>query len=176
MKKYLNKKGVVILICSLLLMSVLVFNLNNSAYHINTINKIDYNQLLEKLRNKDSFVVCIGRSDCIDCQLFNEEYGHNIEISSSKNIYYLDVKEYRDEDEQVANKNNNTTYKKIKKFFTLKWVPTIYVIYNGDIVSNFEYLDTEYHSLDENDKQVYLEKCNKKLEKFINDGIEITNK
>lgn len=44
-------------------------------------------------------------------------------------------------------------YNKIKDDFDINWVPSVYHINNGEIISKFEYLSSEYYGLNDFEKE-----------------------
>jgi len=58
-------------------------------------------------------------------------------------------------------------YDNLKKFFNLKWTPTLYYIKRGKIVSTYQYLDEEYHSSSEKDKIKKKKQFDHEAENFI---------
>lgn len=129
------------------------------------IRDIDYDSLYNIMETNKDFLLYIGRDNCRDCQKFHpiveditkEKYG----------LYYFDIKEYKSRaDKQEASQEDIDTYNKIKKDFSVNWVPSVYRIINGAIVDEYEFLDSNYYSIsDKEDQENYL---NEYIERFRN--------
>ena len=92
----------------------------------------------------------------------------HISIPKNTTFVKLDIKKYRD----LANRDNASKkdidyYDNLKKFFNLKWTPTLYYIKRGKIVSTYQYLDEEYHSSSEKDKIKKKKQFDHEAENFI---------
>ena len=64
--------------------------------------EVDYIHLQEKIKNKDSFVLYIGRPDCGDCQEFEPYLKKYLNDNKGVYLYYFNTKRYRD----LAKKEN----------------------------------------------------------------------
>ena len=117
------------------------------------IIEVDYTHLQEKIQNKDSFVLYIGRPDCRDCQEF-EPY----------------LKEYRD----LANKENASQedkdfYDRLYDELNFSWTPTLNFIYQGENEESYTYLDKDYYSItDEKEKKEKKQEYIDLLSKWLN--------
>lgn len=118
----------------------------------NKIKSITFDEYKQMINSKETFIVYVGRSDCQDCKLF-DEYIEKLIIPENIKFVKMDIKKYRDQSKKKnTSANESDIYTNIKKTFNLSWVPTIYKIKGGNIISKFQYLDSEYHSLNEEDK------------------------
>ena len=59
--------------------------------------KLNYNEVIEKIENKDDFVLCVSASNCIHCQEYKPKLK---QVAKDYNIiiYYVNVDEFTDED------------------------------------------------------------------------------
>lgn len=59
--------------------------------------KLSYNDVLEKVNNKESFILCVSASECTHCKTYKPKLK---KISNDYNIkiYYTDVDKFSDED------------------------------------------------------------------------------
>lgn len=131
------------------------------------IRNIDFDLLYELMETNTDFLLYIGRDNCRDCQKFHpivenmteEKYG----------LYYFDIKEYKNRaDEQNALQDDINTYNKIKKDFSVNWVPSVYRIINGAIVDEYEFLDSNYYSIeDEEEQEKYLDEYIERFRKWM---------
>ena len=92
--KMKNKKILlVIIIAIIILLSVVVITLSNKS----NLVKINYNEIMEKLDNKESFVLCLSASNCVHCQSYKpklEKIANKYDIV----IYYTNIDELNEND------------------------------------------------------------------------------
>lgn len=62
--------------------------------------KLDYNEIVEKVENKESFVLCVSASDCVHCQEYKPKL-KKIANTYDIKIYYINIDEFNDEDEKA---------------------------------------------------------------------------
>ena len=91
-----KKKKVIIIIASFLVVIGAITYYFISSYNSNLI-EVNYNELKEKIDNKEDFVLCISRTTCTHCQDYKPKlkkvgYKYNIDI------YYIDVDLLSDSD------------------------------------------------------------------------------
>lgn len=114
------------------------------------LRNISYLELQDKMNQDLDFILYIGRSDCPDCQDFSPIVQEYVSKHSESGMYYLDVKEYRDA--QSSDLGEADVYQQIKETFSLNWVPCLFHIRNGIIISRYQYLDSDYYGIeDENE-------------------------
>ena len=159
----MKMKKIFILFC---LMFIITSCKSQNSIDNNILSK-NFEEVEQCFRDKVSFILYVGRSDCSDCTVFEEEL-NNISIPNKAMFVKLDVKEYRD----LANKDNALLedieyYDKIKNFLELTWFPTIYYITDGEITSRYQYLDETYHSLSEAEKSKSKKEFDKEIKEFI---------
>ena len=91
MKK--NKIIYIIVLIILLLVISLLLLLNNKSNLI----KLSYTEVIEKIDNKETFILCITATDCIHCN----EYKPKLKKISNKydiTIYYTDISTFTDDE------------------------------------------------------------------------------
>lgn len=111
------------------------------------INIISFEDVIEKYKNDFDFILYIGKDDCRDCKKFYprlEKYINNNQLG----IYYFNLNSI---------KGNNKLYKKIDKIFKISWVPSVYHINNGEIISQYQYLNEEYYKIENKKEQLEIE-------------------
>lgn len=135
------------------------------------VSSLNYNEVKELMSSQQDFMIYVGRSDCPDCILFKEHLENNIKVPSDIKFVEFDIKEYRDNSvKENANDKDVKLYEDIKHTFDLKWVPTIYTIKDGKIVSQFQYLDETYHSYDKEKQKEIKNSFDKLSKQYIERG------
>ena len=90
-----NKKILYITLAVAIILSILIyFVINNKSY----LTEISYDEIIEKIDNKESFILCITATDCIHCQNYKPKLEkiikeYNITIYNT-NIDNMTEKEY----------------------------------------------------------------------------------
>lgn len=134
------------------------------------IIEVDYTHLQEKIQNKDSFVLYIGRPDCRDCQEFEPYLKKYLNDNKGVYLYYFNIKEYRD----LANKENASQedkdfYDRLYDELNFSWTPTLNFIYQGENEESYTYLDKDYYSItDEKEKKEKKQEYIDLLSKWLN--------
>ena len=100
MKK--NKIILIGLIIIILLTSTIIILGNKS-----NLIKLNYNEVIEKINNKETFILCISAKNCVHCQNYKPKLK---KISNEYNIkiYYIDT--------DTIDKNNYEEFKKQLNF------------------------------------------------------------
>lgn len=128
---------------------------------------ISYETLVFKMSQKLDFILYIGRPDCPDCQKFEPILNEFISSNKKSGVYYLNIKEFRDNTlGESPGAQDIAFYEGLKSDFDIQWVPSVYHIVNGEITSKYQYLNSEYYSI-EADKERLIEE-----ERFLNEFIE----
>ena len=94
-------------------------------------------EVLEKLENKESFIVYVGYDDCQSCKEFKPILNQLIE-NYDITIYYLPT-----DDKQTEDQLNEIQY---NYFYRMYWTPTTYIVENGEVLAIKEQL-IEYEEL-----------------------------
>lgn len=84
-----KKKKIIVIIASILVVAGLIIYCFIHSYYSNLI-EINYNELKEKIDNKEDFVLCVSRTTCSHCQDYKpklKKVGYKYKID----IYYIDV-------------------------------------------------------------------------------------
>ena len=122
--------------------------------HIQGIENIDYEKLIQNLNSPVKFILYIGRPDCGDCQEFYPILEEYIDTHEKTGIYYLNIKEFRDKAKaDEATKEEKDFYDNLYKELHFDWTPTIHVISNGKFMKTYQYLDEEYYEIEDGLKQ-----------------------
>ncbi len=103
------------IVVGILLFGGIVFALGNKG----EFREISYSELLDKVNNKDTFVLCITKTDCPHCSLYKPK----LEEASKKykvDIYYLEADKLTVEDG-----------KDLKKYFAYSGTPTTIFVIDG---------------------------------------------
>ena len=92
----MKKKTIIttLIIVILIIIGLVIYFLSNVK--INLI-KLKYNELIEKVENKESFVLCISATECSHCQEYKpklKKIANNYDIK----IYYIDIDKINDDD------------------------------------------------------------------------------
>ena len=94
-------------------------------------------EVLEKLENKESFIVYVGYDDCQSCKEFKPILNQLIE-NYDITIYYLPT-----DDKQTEDQLNEIQY---NYFYRMYWTPTTYIVEDGEVLAIKEQL-IEYKEL-----------------------------
>lgn len=104
-----NKKtlAVIAILCLIIIgiiVALLIKNLDKDKYIIN----VNYKELVEKINNKEDFVLYIGKNGCSACEEFNPKFT-NIVNKYKVKVYYLDLSTYSDEELKYVTNNISFT-------------------------------------------------------------------
>lgn len=94
--KMKNKKWIYIIIIIIILL-LLLFLGYKLFFEKNRFVLLNYNEIIDKVNNKDSFVLCVTATDCIHCQ----DYKPKLKSIANKyniDIFYTDVDTFSEED------------------------------------------------------------------------------
>ena len=94
-------------------------------------------EVLEKLENKESFIVYVGYDDYQSCKEFKPILNQLIE-NYDITIYYLPT-----DDKQTEDQLNEIQY---NYFYRMYWTPTTYIVEDGEVLAIKEQL-IEYEEL-----------------------------
>ena len=83
-------------------------------------------EVLEKLENKESFIVYVGYDDCQSCKEFKPILNQLIE-NYDITIYYLPT-----DDKQTEDQLNEIQY---NYFYRMYWTPTTYIVEDGEVLA-----------------------------------------
>lgn len=139
----------------------------------NEIVEKNYDDIIQKINNDDTFLLYIGRSDCQDCNDFYPYMKKHVKMPKNSAIYSLDIKNMRDKaSEKTALQKDVDVYNNMKKYFNLKWVPTVKMIKFGQIIDTYEYNNVE-NNIDAENATVYEINSRQEFDKFVNKYYDI---
>lgn len=90
------KKNINIIITVSILIAVIIALI---LVYINQSNlvKLDYDEIIEKMNNKEDFILCISASDCIHCKSYKPKL-KKISNDYDITIYYINIDTLTDEE------------------------------------------------------------------------------
>ena len=109
----------------------------NKKFSKGEVVTADADEVLEKLENKESFIVYVGYDDCQSCKEFKPILNQLIE-NYDITIYYLPT-----DDKQTEDQLNEIQY---NYFYRMYWTPTTYIVEDGEVLAIKEQL-IEYEEL-----------------------------
>lgn len=82
---------------SVIIILVLIITICIYFYNNRNFIKINYSEIIDKVNNKDSFILCVTATDCIHCEQFKPKLK---KISNKYNIqiFFTDVSTYSDDE------------------------------------------------------------------------------
>jgi len=93
-----NKKNIFIIAIILLIIIIgglFIYNYFNKS----KLYELNVDKVIEKINNKENFILCISRTDCSHCQ----SYKPKLEKISKKydlEIFYIDIDKYKDKENE----------------------------------------------------------------------------
>ena len=96
-KKYIFIIPIVIIV--LVFLGVFIYN----NYIKSGLTKLTVNEVVDKVNNKESFVLCISQTECTHCQAYKPKL-KNISRKYNIEIFYIDIDKY-DNDEKNKFRN-----------------------------------------------------------------------
>ena len=136
---------------------------------------MNYETVLKKLKQKEDFVLYIGRSDCKDCQEFEPYLKKYLKKNKGVYLYYLNIKEIREKAYATnASKEDQKAYKQMRKKLDFSWTPTLKLSIDGKFVDQYTFLDEEYYTLSKDKqkekKQDYIDELSTWLNQIYQDN------
>ncbi len=123
-----------------------------------SIVEMTYDEFLGKINSNTDFILYIGRSDCRDCNTFYPILEKYV-LENKRGLYYFNIKQVRDQSISESLSNSNA-YSDVVEKLDLQWVPSVFHISSGEVMSKFEYLSKEYYALEtEEDMEKMREEC-----------------
>lgn len=104
-------------ICFLIIIGVLIINNNQKNTYF---KELKYDNVISKITNKESFVLCLSQTTCSHCQAYKPKLS-KIAKDNKINIYYLEIN-LLSEDEDTE----------LKKYINYSSTPTTVFIKNGE--------------------------------------------
>lgn len=91
-----NKKLIYYIIFGIIVLLFILFFGYKLFFEKDKFISLNYNEIINKVNNKDSFVLCVSASDCIHCQ----DYKPKLKSIANKyniDIFYTDVDTFSEE-------------------------------------------------------------------------------
>lgn len=91
-----NKKLIYYIIFGIIVLLFILFFGYKLFFEKDKFISLNYNEIIDKVNNKDSFVLCVSASDCIHCQ----DYKPKLKSIANKyniDIFYTDVDTFSEE-------------------------------------------------------------------------------
>lgn len=91
-----NKKLIYYIIFGIIVLLFILFFGYKLFFEKDKFISLNYNEIIDKVTNKDSFVLCVSASDCIHCQ----DYKPKLKSIANKyniDIFYTDVDTFSEE-------------------------------------------------------------------------------
>ncbi len=89
----MKKKNIFLIICTIALISLILLIILYNNSNKSRLYELNVNNIIEKINNEDSFILCISATYCGHCK----EYKPKLEEISKKykiDIYYIDIDKY----------------------------------------------------------------------------------
>jgi len=113
-----NKKKLFIIIGIILVLTILTIVLIPKEKNL---IKLSYNEIIEKIENKDDFILCISKTNCVHCQKYKPKI-KKVANDYNIKIYYTNTDSFTDEE-----------YETFKKDFSFDGgTPTTILFKNGE--------------------------------------------
>lgn len=89
------KKKHIIYISLIILLGALLLIFKDTIFQNKNFIKLDYAEVLEKINNKDTFILCVSRTKCSHCQNYKPKLS---KVAKDYNIivYYTEIDKYTD--------------------------------------------------------------------------------
>lgn len=86
----MKKKNIYLIVSIILLITIIIFLVYNNNMNKSKLVKINLDKVEEKINNKDTFILCVSSSTCINCERYLPKLE---EISRDYNleIFYIEV-------------------------------------------------------------------------------------
>lgn len=96
----MKKKNIFLIICTITLISLILLIVLYNYFNRSRLYELNVNNVIEKINNKDNFILCISATYCEHCK----EYKPKLEDISQKyelDIYYIDFDKYSENEQQL---------------------------------------------------------------------------
>jgi len=94
----MKRKNIVFIVSVALLVIILGVLIFNKYLNRSRLIELDIEQVIEKVENKDSFVICISRTDCSHCQSYKPKLD-KISKKYDLEIFYIDIDKYSNDEQ-----------------------------------------------------------------------------
>lgn len=117
----MKKKHIFLIIGLIIILSATIFIFKDKIFTNPNFIKLDYEEIIEKVNNKDTFILCVSRTKCTHCKSYKPKL-NKITKDYNINIYYTDIDKYNEKD-----------YEQFKKDFSFDGAtPTTIIFKNGE--------------------------------------------
>jgi len=96
------KKKIAIL-CSIIVVLILAAIIIAKSFSKNYLIELKYQDVIDKIENKESFVICISQTECTHCQSYKPKLA-KVAKEYKINIYYIDIDLLSKDEKQKFNK------------------------------------------------------------------------
>ncbi len=96
----MKKKNIFLILCTIALISLILLIVLYNYFNRSRLYELNVDNVIEKINNKDSFILCISATYCEHCK----EYKPKLEDISQKyelDIYYIDFDKYSENEQQL---------------------------------------------------------------------------
>lgn len=94
----MKRKNIVFIVSVALLVIILGVLIFNKYLNRSRLIELNVEQVIEKVENKDSFVICISSTDCSHCQSYKPKLD-KISKKYDLEIFYIDIDKYSDDEQ-----------------------------------------------------------------------------
>jgi len=96
----MKKKNIFLIICTITLISLILLIVLYNYFNRSRLYELDVNTVIEKINNKDSFILCISATYCEHCKEYKPKL---VDISKKYklDIYYIDFDKYSENEQQL---------------------------------------------------------------------------
>ena len=96
----MKKKNIFLILCTIALIYLILLIVLYNYFNRSRLYELNVDNVIEKINNKDSFILCISATYCEHCK----EYKPKLEDISQKyelDIYYIDFDKYSENEQQL---------------------------------------------------------------------------
>ena len=113
-------KKKVLILCSLCMVILVGCIVVDKKKNVNYMHELKYDQVMEKVNKKESFILCISQTYCEHCNSFKPKY-NNVANREKIDVYYIDV--------DLLSDSEKTT---LKQHFSYSATPTTVFVIDGE--------------------------------------------
>lgn len=92
-----KRKSLIVISSAILIIVITAFICCNIYFDNKNFIKLSYNEILEKVNNKEDFVLCVSASECTHCKSYKPKL-RKISKDYDIKIYYTDIDKFGDKD------------------------------------------------------------------------------
>ena len=96
----MKKKNIFLIICTITLISLILLIVLYNYFNRSRLYELDVNTVIEKINNKDSFILCISATYCEHCKEYKPKLV-DIGKKYKLDIYYIDFDKYSENEQQL---------------------------------------------------------------------------